>query len=242
MKPAKIVLAVLDAFPFGAVQADRTPTLYGLAQEGVSVSVLDRQRPGQEASWAGAGMLPPGVLSRARGRGPTDGEPRAAGATGLAEIPIEFIRPGPFQPRKDMDPDALAELAASIRAQGIMQPIVVRVAEQADPGAAPGSGDRYEIIAGERRWRAAQQAGLHAVPAVIREVTDEAGFAQAIAEVMTDLASITQVHLRLVPLARVSVYLLVSSRLSTAPSVTSMRRSHLTHMLPSQPGTTRRTG
>tara|TARA_B100000676_G_scaffold166861_1_gene163996 strand:+ start:2516 stop:3532 length:1017 start_codon:yes stop_codon:yes gene_type:complete len=112
----------------------------------------------------------------------TDGEPRAAGATGLAEIPIEFIRPGPFQPRKDMDPDALAELAASIRAQGIMQPIVVRVAEQADPGAAPGSGDRYEIIAGERRWRAAQQAGLHAVPAVIREVTDEAGFALSLIE------------------------------------------------------------
>ena len=101
---------------------------------------------------------------------------------GLAEIPIEFVRPGPFQPRRDMDPDALAELAASIRAQGIMQPIVVRVAPPTAADTAHGPGDRYEIIAGERRWRAAQQAGLAEIPAVIREVTDEAGFALSLIE------------------------------------------------------------
>ena len=120
---------------------------------------------------------------------------------GLAEIPIEFVRPGPFQPRRDMDQDALAELAASIRAQGIMQPIVVRLApdgaaadgsDSAEPAGSPGvaasvtathgAEARYQIIAGERRWRAAQLAGLDTVPAVIREVTDEAGFALSLIE------------------------------------------------------------
>ena len=106
-----------------------------------------------------------------------------SGTVGLAEIPIEFVRPGPFQPRRDLDPDALAELAASIRAQGIMQPIVVRVAPGgAADATAHGSRDRYEIIAGERRWRAAQQAGLAEIPAVIREVTNEAGFALSLIE------------------------------------------------------------
>ena len=105
-----------------------------------------------------------------------------AAVAALAEVPVEFIRPGPFQPRKDMDPEALAELAASIRAQGVMQPIVVRVAPPSESDTAYGPGDRYEIIAGERRWRAAQQAGLAEIPAVIREVTDEAGFALSLIE------------------------------------------------------------
>lgn len=90
----------------------------------------------------------------------------------LQEIPVELVQRGKYQPRRDMDPEALEELASSIRAQGIMQPIVVRTA----------GGDRYEIIAGERRWRAAQLAGLDRIPAVIRDVTDEAAIAMALIE------------------------------------------------------------
>lgn len=91
----------------------------------------------------------------------------------LKEISIEMLRPGKYQPRVDMREDSLEELAASIRAQGVIQPIVVR------PLAEPG---QYEIIAGERRWRAAQRAGLHVIPAVVRDVPDEAAVAMALIE------------------------------------------------------------
>ncbi|WP_062260733.1 ParB/RepB/Spo0J family partition protein [Endozoicomonas arenosclerae] len=90
----------------------------------------------------------------------------------LKEIPVEFVVRGKYQPRRDMHPDALEELAESIKAQGIMQPIVVR----------PVSQNRYEIIAGERRWRAAQIAGLAEVPALVRDVPDEAAIAMALIE------------------------------------------------------------
>jgi len=90
----------------------------------------------------------------------------------LKELPVEKIQRGKYQPRRDMDPQALEELADSIRKQGIMQPIVVR----------PITTDRYEIIAGERRWRAAQLAGLDRVPALIRDVPDEAAIAMALIE------------------------------------------------------------
>ncbi|MFT7131853.1 MAG: ParB family chromosome partitioning protein [Cyclobacteriaceae bacterium] len=90
----------------------------------------------------------------------------------LDEVPIEWIRPGKYQPRKVMDDEALQELAASIRAQGLMQPIVLRsVGDQ-----------RYEIIAGERRWRASQMAGMEKIPAVIREVNDESAVAMSLIE------------------------------------------------------------
>lgn len=94
----------------------------------------------------------------------------------LKELPVEYLQPGQYQPRKDMQPEGLEELAASIKAQGIMQPIVVRAIS-------PNSNDtKYEIIAGERRWRAAQMAGLHEVPAIIRDVADEAAIAMALIE------------------------------------------------------------
>jgi ParB family chromosome partitioning protein len=90
----------------------------------------------------------------------------------LDEVPIEWIRPGKYQPRNVMDDEALQELAASIRAQGVMQPIVLRsVGDQ-----------RYEIIAGERRWRASQLAGMEKIPAVIREVSDESAVAMSLIE------------------------------------------------------------
>ena len=90
----------------------------------------------------------------------------------LRHLPVELMQRGRYQPRKDMSADALEELAESIRAQGVMQPIVVR----------PLGDNRYEIIAGERRWRAAQMAELDAIPAVIREVPDEAAIAMSLIE------------------------------------------------------------
>ena len=90
----------------------------------------------------------------------------------LLTLPVGRIRPGRYQPRTRMDQEALAELAGSIRAQGLMQPLLVRPVER----------DRYELIAGERRWRAAQMAGLEEVPALVREVPDEAALAMSLIE------------------------------------------------------------
>jgi ParB family chromosome partitioning protein len=96
----------------------------------------------------------------------------------LANLPLDLLQRGKYQPRVDMRQESLQELADSIKAQGIVQPIVVRPVD----GAAPGESQRYEIIAGERRWRAAQIAGLPTVPAVIRRVADEAAIAMALIE------------------------------------------------------------
>ena len=100
----------------------------------------------------------------AQATSPQDGE--------LRRLPIELLERGRYQPRRDMSPEALQELSESIKAQGVMQPIVVR----------PLGEKRYEIIAGERRWRAAQMAGLDTIPAVIRDVPDEAAIAMALIE------------------------------------------------------------
>jgi ParB family chromosome partitioning protein len=94
----------------------------------------------------------------------------------LKQIPVEHLQPGQYQPRKDMHPEALEELAASIKVQGIMQPIVVR------PISGVSNNTKFEIIAGERRWRAAQIAGLHEVPALVRDVPDEAAIAMSLIE------------------------------------------------------------
>ena len=93
----------------------------------------------------------------------------------LRHLPIEWIARGRYQPRRDMNPEALEELAASISQQGILQPIVVRPLDR--PGA-----EKYEIIAGERRWRASQLAGLDTVPVIIKEISDEATVAVALIE------------------------------------------------------------
>ncbi len=90
----------------------------------------------------------------------------------LQQIPIEFLQPGKYQPRKDMADQALEELAASIRVQGIIQPIVVRKLDD----------NHYEIIAGERRWRAAQIAKLDVVPCLVKAIPDEAAVAIALIE------------------------------------------------------------
>ena len=90
----------------------------------------------------------------------------------LRSLKISQLQPGKYQPRTRMDKDSLAELAESIKSQGIMQPVLVR----------PVSAGRYEIIAGERRWRAAQLAALAEVPALVREVPDEAVLAMSLIE------------------------------------------------------------
>ena len=95
----------------------------------------------------------------------------------LLEVPVEMCQRGKYQPRRDIDQTSLEELAASIRNQGVMQPIILRAI--ASESAADAS---YEIIAGERRWRAAQLAGLTTVPAVVKDVPDEAAMAMALVE------------------------------------------------------------
>lgn len=101
-----------------------------------------------------------------------DPETGAVEGADLRDLPVDRIQPGRYQPRSVMDPDALEELADSIRSQGVVQPVVVR----------PVEGGRYELIAGERRWRAAQKAELHEIPAVIRDVPDQAAVAMALIE------------------------------------------------------------
>ena len=96
----------------------------------------------------------------------------AAQGDALATLPIALLQPGKYQPRTRMDDASLAELAESIKAQGVMQPILVRSV----------AADRYEIIAGERRWRAAKIAGLAQVPVVIRNVPDKSALAMALIE------------------------------------------------------------
>ncbi|HVY24059.1 MAG TPA: ParB/RepB/Spo0J family partition protein [Steroidobacteraceae bacterium] len=95
----------------------------------------------------------------------------------LTKLPIDLLQRGKYQPRIDMRQETLQELADSIRAQGVIQPIVVRPLQ-----ITPGQPTHYEIIAGERRWRAAQLAGLHEIPAVVRHIPDDAAVAMALIE------------------------------------------------------------
>jgi len=100
----------------------------------------------------------------------------AADSSGLKKIPLDLLQRGQYQPRLDMRQESLQELADSIKSQGVVQPIVVRPISRA------GGSQRYEIIAGERRWRAAQLAGLQHIPAVVRDVADEDAIAMALIE------------------------------------------------------------
>jgi len=106
----------------------------------------------------------------------TSSDPKASASPELQgelrKLPIEFLQPGQYQPRKIMMDDALEELASSIRAQGIIQPIVVRSVGK----------DKYEIIAGERRWRAAQLAELSEIPSLVKDIPDEAAIAMSLIE------------------------------------------------------------
>lgn len=113
-----------------------------------------------------------------RGLSSLIGDVRGAGGASidaddrLTTLPIEKLQPGKYQPRSHIDSERLAELADSIKAQGLIQPIIVRAV----------GGGRHEIIAGERRWRASQLAGLDRIPVIIREVADNAAIAMALIE------------------------------------------------------------
>jgi ParB family chromosome partitioning protein len=112
------------------------------------------------------------ALLVASGSGAEEAGEAGDSATDLREIPVDLIRRGKYQPRRDMDTDTLQELADSIKVQGVLQPIVIR---------SVGEG-KFEIIAGERRWRATQLAGLDRIPALIRDVPDEAAIAISLIE------------------------------------------------------------
>jgi len=111
---------------------------------------------------------------QATGAGVEDGrtEEGAPAVSEVTRLPIDLIGHGRYQPRQEFDPDSLRELADSIAAQGVIQPIVVR----------PVDAGRYEIVAGERRWRASQQAGLTEIPVVVREVDEQTAIAIALIE------------------------------------------------------------
>ena len=100
------------------------------------------------------------------------GDPSRDEGETLRQLQVTLLQPGKYQPRTHMDPDSLQQLSDSIKVQGVMQPVLVR----------PVAGNRYEIIAGERRWRAAQLAGLSEIPALVREIADEAALAMALIE------------------------------------------------------------
>lgn len=111
-------------------------------------------------------------LTKKAAAGTTDASTTSQSDGDLRQLPLEFLQRGKYQPRIDFDEAALQELADSIKAQGVMQPIVVR-----SIGA-----DRYEIVAGERRWRASQLAALDTIPAMVRDISDETAIAMALIE------------------------------------------------------------
>jgi ParB family chromosome partitioning protein len=125
--------------------------------------------PGGKRQALGRGLA---ALIPSAAEGKSDANPRAAGGSGLRLLDIESIHPFARQPRKHFDDSRLDELAETIRSQGIIQPLVVR---NRDSGG-------FELIAGERRWRAAQRAGLHQVPAVVREASESQAFEMTLVE------------------------------------------------------------
>jgi ParB family transcriptional regulator, chromosome partitioning protein len=117
------------------------------------------------------------LLARRAGTQPPETPPILAGDR-LATLPVDLLQRGKYQPRVDMRAETLGELADSIKSRGLVQPILVRPLPRPNAG----ESQRYEIIAGERRWRAAQMAGLSEIPAVIRDVPDEDAVAMALVE------------------------------------------------------------
>ncbi len=161
-----------DAVQGNAASATRPATVVGAPATPAGAAASDAAvHPSPEVSARdGTGAEPTGGVAAAGLvlRGDT-----------LARLPLDQLQRGRYQPRVDMRPETLEDLASSIRAQGVIQPVLVRPISP--PGAAAGT-ERYEIIAGERRWRAAQIAGLRDIPAVIRRVPDEAAIAMALIE------------------------------------------------------------
>ena len=123
----------------------------------------------------GLASLSPLLAQRAAA---SQSDPPVLAGDRLANLALDLLQRGKYQPRVDMRPESLQELADSIKSQGLVPPILVRPL----PNRNPGESQRYEIIAGERRWRAAQMAGITEIPAVIRDVPDEAAVAMSLIE------------------------------------------------------------
>ncbi len=136
-----------------------------VSPENSQPATASKRRPKRQALGRGLGAM----LARTEQQASED-------IASLRELSLDRIQPGRYQPRSVMDPDKLKELADSIRSQGVVQPVIVRPLNNTDADAG------YELIAGERRWRAAQLAGLRAIPAVIRQVSDEMTIAMALIE------------------------------------------------------------
>ena len=159
-------------------------------------------------------------------------------ATGeVARVALDLLQPNSEQPRRNFDDDAIASLADSIRAHGILQPIVVRPAE----------GGRYQIIAGERRWHAAGIAGLRVVPVIVREMDDNAALQAALVENLQreDLSPIEEAraYQRLMTEFRMSQDAIATAVAKSRPHVTNMVRllaCRLLFLTPSAPGCCRR--
>src|SRR5450432_1698565 len=125
----------------------------------------------------GRGLAELSPLLAQRARVPLPEPPPMVGDR-LTNLPLDLLQRGKYQPRADMRPETLSELADSIKSRGLVQPILVRPLG----GRVQGESQRYEIIAGERRWRAAQMAGLNEIPAVVRDVPDEAAVSMSLIE------------------------------------------------------------
>ena len=156
----------------GAAKAPKVPVDAGV-EKTVDAAQSDKKPATKKAVKKKRGKQPAaekGSMAKAKVEQKTESGPLDAS---LRSMPIDLLQRGKYQPRENFDQEALEELASSIRVQGVIQPIVVRPI---------GKQGRYEIVAGERRWRAAQLAGLQDIPAVVREVDDQATMAMALIE------------------------------------------------------------
>ena len=169
----------------GSASAATSAAAKGMGQtkgQSQSVATSSTKRPTASSSGKARGLgrglsslLGDAGIAATTGASPADAaSSKAPAQTGLTELPIEWINSGPWQPRRSFDTDSLSELAESIRSKGLVQPILVR------PRA--GAPNRYELIAGERRWRAAQMAQLHSIPAIIRNLKDEEAYELSLIE------------------------------------------------------------
>ena len=168
-----------------AETAKKKPAAKAAAKKAAKKALSSSAKPrglgrGLSSLLGDAGVAAATGTAAARGTGASQADVAGPGQTpqsplaGLGEIPVEWINVGPWQPRRLFDKERLAELAESIRAKGLVQPILVRPQQ--------GAANRYQLIAGERRWRAAQMAQLHVIPAIIREMSDEEAHELALIE------------------------------------------------------------
>jgi ParB family transcriptional regulator, chromosome partitioning protein len=188
--------------------AHRVPA-YGTLLRGMSGRVMDH----------GASVVCPEPGANRHGSAPVANAPSRS-ETSLRQLDIDLLQPGRYQPRRRIGHEELAELAESVRAEGVLQPILVRPLPDSTP-------QRYEIIAGERRWRAAQLAGLQRVPCLIRSTDDRSTLVQALVE------NIQRADLNPVETARGVERLIAEFQLTHAEAARRLGRSRdaITHLL-----------